>query len=370
MENTENQHQKAPSRINSIDAVRATALLLITFTHSVLGFWSGATTQCQSLADMACSLLRVFGTADVGFGMFSFLFGLSFFLQLDHAAQKGIDFRGRFCWRLVLLVGFAILDRLCYRGDILTLFAIMGFVLVLLWKVKTRPLVVICAVCALQLVPFLCHFTDLPALTDIFTRPVSPNPQSAGWADIACWNVSYGFVDYFIVYATSGRYWAVAGFFIMGMLAGRTRIFERGRKAVGKLIVPVLLAWVACLLLEQYVHVGRVFHWWRCTAQVALYVSVLACFYELPLISKRLESLRAIGRCTLTGYISQNAIMCALLYGWGLGLGSSLTISQRALLGLGVYAVQMVVFTIWMRHFKYGPLEGVWRKLTRLGIKR
>lgn len=369
MKDTTKQVQ-APKRINSIDAVRASALLMIIFTHSVIGFWSGASRECLTFADTACEFVRHYITADVGFGMFSFLFGLSFFLQLDHAEARGIDFRGRFCWRLVLLIGFAFLDRLCYRGDILGLFATMGFALVCVWKLKTKHLVILCAVCMLQLVPLLWHFANLPTAEEVFAYPVAPDPQHAKWSTIAKWNTTYGFWDYAITYAATGRYWAVLGFFLLGTLAGRLRIFERGIGAIRKLVIPLALIWCSCSAIAYLIHVDRVFHWWRCSAQVALFVVCLACLYEYPPVAKRISCLRAIGRCTLTGYISQNAFMCALLYGWGLGLGTSLGISQRVLLGLCVYVLQMLFFSLWMRRFKFGPLEGIWRKLTKFGMKQ
>ena len=68
------------------------------------------------------------------FIIFSCLFGLSFFIQMDRAAKKGLDFRPRFLWRLVLLLAIGYLHGLIVRVDILLIYAILGFVLVLMYK--------------------------------------------------------------------------------------------------------------------------------------------------------------------------------------------------------------------------------------------
>lgn len=41
------------------------------------------------------------------YAIFAMLFGLSFFIQHDNQAQKGVDFRPRFLWRMILLMGAA-----------------------------------------------------------------------------------------------------------------------------------------------------------------------------------------------------------------------------------------------------------------------
>lgn len=354
------------NRIYSIDAVRATALIMILFTHSAFGFWCNGAGDVTT-ADHICTWLRTHLTSDVGFSIFCFLFGLSFFLQIDHAEQKGIDFRLRFCWRLLLLLGFAVLDRLCYRGDILGLFAVMGILPVLFSKVKTRYVVCVAAICLLQplhLYSWLCH---QPILTCLH-KPEVIDPATSTWWQIACWNETIGFRFSAVVYATSGRFFAVAGYFLLGMLAGRYRLFEGGTAKVAKLILPLLLLMVVTGVLEHYYPRQCSVHWWRCEVQMALIVCSLAWFYEQKYIAPHLSALRSLGRCTLTGYISQNAIMCFLLYPWGLGLGSQLSLTGRVGVGMCLLLLQLIFFSYWMKHHKYGPLEGVWRALTRIGL--
>lgn len=66
---------------------------------------------------------------------------MSFFIQMDRAAQKGVDFRPRFLWRLVLLLVIGFVHGLLARVDILLVYALLGFVLVLMYKWPTKLLV-------------------------------------------------------------------------------------------------------------------------------------------------------------------------------------------------------------------------------------
>ena len=57
-----------------------------------------------------------------GFVIFSFMFGLSFALQMQRAERQrpGMDFRPRFVWRLLILFAIGWLHGLVYSGDTTT----------------------------------------------------------------------------------------------------------------------------------------------------------------------------------------------------------------------------------------------------------
>lgn len=73
--------------------------------------------------------------------------------------------------------------------------------------------------------------------------------------------------------------------------------------------------------------------------------------------------LAATGRLALTHYISQTVIAITLFYGFGLGLFGTLERWQLALLWLAVSLFQMGISLLWLRHFRFGPLEWIWRSL-------
>jgi len=75
--------------------------------------------------------LRVFGLfGGKAYAIFALLFGLSFFIIMDNQARRGVDFRKRFSWRLMILLLLGYIHGILYGGDILQVLALFGFLLV------------------------------------------------------------------------------------------------------------------------------------------------------------------------------------------------------------------------------------------------
>ncbi|MGB5430369.1 DUF418 domain-containing protein, partial [Eudoraea sp.] len=72
------------------------------------------------------------------FALFSFLFGLSFFIQMANVNDKESSFAGRFLWRLIILLVIGYLHSLFYRGDILTIYAFLGIFLIPFYKINNK----------------------------------------------------------------------------------------------------------------------------------------------------------------------------------------------------------------------------------------
>jgi len=87
----------------------------------------------------------------------------------------------------------------------------------------------------------------------------------------------------------------------------------------------------------------------------------LLCYSSwLRFITRMLAS---VGRMALTNYIMQTVISIFLFYGFGFGLFALLERSEVAVVCLGVWVFQIAFSTMWLRWFKQGPLEWVWRSL-------
>lgn len=74
--------------------------------------------------------------------------------------------------------------------------------------------------------------------------------------------------------------------------------------------------------------------------------------------------LAAVGRMAFTNYIAQTLICTSVFYGHGLGLFGSAERWQQSLIAGAVWAVQLWWSPLWLRHFRHGPLEWLWRTLT------
>ena len=170
------------------------------------------------------------------FIIFSCLFGLSFFIQMDRAAKKGLDFRPRFLWRLVLLLAIGYLHGLIVRVDILLIYAILGFVLVLMYKWPTKLLAGIMLFLFLggaTLVPVAYKSLTAPAVEQVervaerpASRPAGPRkvPTLSETIESNAWD---GIVGKMRFQVSSGRIYLTLGLFILGFIVGRIRLFER-----------------------------------------------------------------------------------------------------------------------------------------------
>jgi uncharacterized protein len=76
------------------------------------------------------------------------------------------------------------------------------------------------------------------------------------------------------------------------------------------------------------------------------------------------QGIAAVGRTALSNYLGQTLIATTIMYWWGLGLFGS--VSRPAQIGLvcAIYALQVVVSVLWLRSFRIGPMEWLWRSLT------
>lgn len=135
-------------RITALDALRGFALLGIIIMHMLQKFGYGfvpsmeATLHFPSL-DAAMQWMGSNIVMGRFINIFAFLFGMSLFIQIDKAARKGIDFRYRFVWRMILLMLFGILCHSFYSVEIISVYAFFGLLLLVLYRVKTWVLLIL-----------------------------------------------------------------------------------------------------------------------------------------------------------------------------------------------------------------------------------
>lgn len=370
-----------PQRIHSIDAVRALALLgiLLVHCHDFCNLYSPVAPP-EGFMDPFFHFIYSELLLTRSFMVFSFLFGLSFFLQMDHAAARGQSFLGRFCWRLILLAGFGVVHSFFYCGDILIIFAITGFLLVLIWRLPSWLIGTLAGLFLLQPLALYHAINGTPnILQDEWFQHIcqltgctsAPDHQTAGFWAIGWWNLRCGIINSLCYTVYSYRIWDLLAMFMLGLLAGRTRLFEGAPSRLWKVAGVAALLWLAihgicCIPGIESLYIAT--NMWEKAAFVSMCTPLLAWVVGRPRLASVVFPLTQIGRCTLTCYITQSIVMTWLLSGYGLGLRPQLSVTGVMLIALALYSTQVVACTLWMKHFRYGPLEGIWRKLTRIGL--
>jgi uncharacterized protein len=94
---------------------------------------------------------------------------------------------------------------------------------------------------------------------------------------------------------------------------------------------------------------------------------VLAC--RIPALRVPIAGLANVGRMALTNYLSHTLICTTLFYGYGFGLYASVPFPHLFGIILAVWIFNFAFSALWLRHFRFGPFEWLWRQLTYLGIR-
>lgn len=382
------------ARINSIDALRGFALIGIMLLHCIerfdltykpvieSAFW-------QQVDVIACDVMR-FLFQGKAYAIFSLLFGLSFFMQMDSQADKGYDFRLRFLWRLTILFAFGYINGLIYMGEFFIIYAMLGIILIPLYKAPTKWLVAVSILLFLQ-IPQIIQFVSLlsnnvpNAPTPLVVRMNELYRESAQVymhgtiGDILSFNVFKGQMTKMIWFVNVYRYLQLAGLFIVGMLIGRSGVHKDPEKmlAYSKKIFPYALAWFAVFYLVIYLlplfglegyalRAGKsLFKTYANLGMMMLYIcGFIRLYYKTVAGRKALDRLSPVGRMSVTNYMVQSLIGVVLFYGFGLNLAVRCSFFESILVGIAVCIFQIWYSNWWMKRFYYGPMEWLWRTLT------
>jgi uncharacterized protein len=65
----------------------------------------------------------------------------------------------------------------------------------------------------------------------------------------------------------------------------------------------------------------------------------------------------------LTNYLLQSIVLGFVFYGYGFGLFGRIGSAAAACIGLVLYAAQLQLSRLWLRRFRFGPFEWLWRSL-------
>lgn len=346
------------------------------------------TIDIEQLFNTICNTTSFLFFRGRAFLVFSFLFGLSFFLQIDRASQRGVDFRLRFLWRLFLLFIIGLFHTCFYTHDILTTFAITGCLLIPLYKVKTRYIVCLIIICLLSPVAVYNalisgHFIDATpssqwALVEFFRSNLNDNYQlylSGSFTDVATYNLYPQSISAFLFLFTGGRLWLTLALFMLGLLAGRYRIFENIKEHLvffrNTLIGGIIISGIIICLYKTYPACEVFVKSWGTLAFSLAFISAIVLIYQYIYIPAIITShLAAVGKCTLTCYVTQSLIFVPIFYGWGLGLATSTPTWVCAMMSIGVFVLQSVCAKIWLKYFQYGPLEYLWRSGTMMSWQK
>lgn len=389
---------KSFERIEIIDALRGFSLAGIVFTHMLENFVAAPVTQelaeamNPGIVDQIASGFTDFLFRGKFFALFSFLFGISFFIQMDNGEKRGAYFGGRFLWRLIILFIIGFVHSMFYRGDILTLYALVGIFLIPFFKVNTKWLLAFSGLLFLGLGRFVIFyfFKGEPLFIEDELGPESPAVaeyinvlQTGTFAEVAESNGIQGNVwKAEFQFGVFNRGYLTLGFFLLGLVVGRLGYFKNylteksftKRLWIGGLILMlVAIVGMGAIFANLGPDVnfkswppmfGLTFYDLMNLGMTAIIVSVFVILYKKRKTGGFLQKFIPYGKMALTNYVFQSIVGTFIFFGWGLGYISKIPSSVAFVIALAVIIAQMWLSKLWLKRFKYGPLEWLWRSLT------
>jgi uncharacterized protein len=368
-------------RAIALDALRGVALfgvllvnLLTIFRVSLFAqFLPGGGPQPAPGADSVVARVLAIGLEFKAFTLFSLLFGIGLAAQHERIHARGVAFDGYAARRLgfLLVLGLAHLF-LIWNGDVLTLYAVVGIVAAPLLGLSTRVLFVLAMLCFaahLSPLPFPPPFASLPALRH-HVLEANHVYGSGTFGEALAFRIREVRPSAALLLWTMPR---VLGLFFLGACAWRTGVFRGEQRTVVRIIAAAGIAlgsamsWVAS---TSSIDVGT----WRdvlsrsASLVLALgYAGVVVFAFEEPRrlrLAAALGLLAPLGRMALTSYLTQSIVASVLFYGWGFGLFGRLGEARAAAIGVAIFVTQAALSAVWLRRYRFGPLEWVWRSFT------
>lgn len=380
---------KKHARVDVADVLRGFAVLAIILLHSIehFNFYSFPDTAGQpdwlNFTDKAVWNGLFFAFGGKAYAIFAMLFGFSFFIQHDNQRMRGEDFRLRFCWRLLILFIIGNIDACFFTGEILVMYALIGFVLVLTCKLPSKWIIALSTVCLLQPV---CIYQIIRALiSPEYTIPtINSGPF---WAETFRVQTEGSFLETVRVNLWEGQLaslaWAwehgrifqTAGLFMAGMLIGRAGWFNREHLgAWGRVLAIAIICYFPLSGLDNlapdYIdnpNIKTPLHILlsslaNLSFMLMLTSGIIFGYYCTGRFSRLLSALIPYGKMSMTNYVTQGIIGSAIYYNWG--FYTRLGITGSLLVGIAIFIVQYIFCRFWTGRHNHGPLEYIWKRAT------
>ncbi len=320
--------------------------------------------------------------------IFAALFGVGFAIQMERASarNRGTGFYAR---RMAVLLVIGLLHSfLLWWGDILTSYALCGFLLMLFWK-RTQRTVLWWAHIMYWLLPAMFVGFYIASRFGVNV----PGPPETTAEELQKTVQAYAHGTYAEIFATRAAEWTAANAFlvilthILGIFLFGLYIWRQGylrnpvehmtwwRKAqriglaiglAGNGIAVVLEAMFHPNPMKPSLMMAGLFTL-QSLAMPALslfYAATVVLLWQDPVWQKRLMPFSFVGRMALTNYLLQSVVCTTIFYSYGLGLYGSVGPFLDLWLAMLIYGLQIPFSRWWLSRHRYGPMEWVWRRLT------
>jgi uncharacterized protein len=384
-------------RIEVVDILRGFALLgillvnMALYSFPVIAEFTG-TPRGTGMLDGAAEFTIGWLAAAKFFVLFSFLFGLGMSTQMARFQDRGQDSVKFMIRRLLILMAFGFAHALfIWNGDILVIYGVLGLIAVAFRNAKPGTLLMVAgllvaipvALLVLAALATLGSFfvgepaaedTSVNAMLKDFERRNLETYRDGTLGQIFIWRALEWIVFAFITLLLTGLY--IEAMFLLGLYFGKRGIFQNIEQYLplfrkGMLFglgiglpVSLLAAWASSDVHSIWASVGPLLIVVSGPVLTCGYVSALVLLAQNKIWRARLSPLAAAGRMSLTNYLMQSVICTFIFYSYGFGLYGDVGAAAGVGLSVAIWVVQLGISVAWLRRFKFGPMEWLWRTLS------
>lgn len=393
-------------RIFAIDAVRGVAIFGILVVNMIYFAWPFHAEVVgielwSSTADLIAETAIRFFAEGKFITMFSLLFGLGFSMLITRAEKRGARVAPLFVRRLLVLLLIGLVHTLfIWVHDVLVYFALTGFILLLFRNREPRtllrwaalflavPIVVAIVLAALAAVAAAspeaaaqmeAGIAEQRAMFERLYEQAFATYSTGTFAEVTVQRLadfSLEFIGGFI----GSNLFLIAAMFLLGTWFGRQAMFsdvegniDRWRRlfrtalpigVIASLVYtwaslaaePLDLSWPFALRTAGMFIGGP--------ALSLTYVATIVLASRREHVRRLLQPVANVGRFALSNYLLQSVICTTLFYGYGFGLMGRVGPAVGLAITVAIYALQLLLSSLWVRRFRYGPAELLWRRLT------
>ncbi|MBM4760794.1 DUF418 domain-containing protein [Bacillus sp. B15-48] len=317
------------ARIDELDYLRGFALLGILLVNLPL-LLAVPLPAAESADAVYWNFLYLFVEGRF-FTIFSFLFGIGFYLFISRANARGENGTLLFLRRIAAMFLFGLVHSMYHPGEALTIYAVCGLLIFPCYKLRKEVNLIISIV-------FIIGFSLLGI------KMFLPLPL-----------ILLGF--------TIGQYQLFEN---LAAKRKSIRLFTIGMFGLSFLTLLYQLKKIP-VLPEDNIWNLEMFEFYHTVIMIgpivsAFYVGGMILLLQNPVMQKILSPLKYYGRMALTNYLSQTAFIFLL------GREFELAYLQTLYVCLNICFIQIVFSRIWLHFFHFGPFEWLWRCFTYLKV--
>ena len=310
--------------------------------------------------------------------LFSVLFGYGFGLILESLEKTNINPNFFFVKRMFWLFVLGVIHSMFWWADVLNLYAMSG-ILLLLFRNKSNKTILSYAVLFMLVIPvFILYLlrNQPETFTDADIQGLYNQYKQGTLFEIFKFNINFYYRMFIVSGSNLHDIIETLGRFLFGYFLLRIKFFHlvETKKATFRKIAlyaaPLMVSYFIFrwLLINGTIHANQYILSPLLSLGVlsttTFYVSVLVTAYISFGLNKFFTALQSLGRMTLTNYLMVSAFLVILLYGFGFNKLGELPIHIIWLYAFVWLFVEIIFSTYWLKQFRYGPAEWIWRQLT------